>query len=463
MTYEGKRRHPTIEKYARHVNPGFIKLLGVFGYGRVFTRALDVHVWDSEERRYVDFLANFGAANLGHNHPRLVKRMRDFLSEEAPNLMHVGPSPWEADLAERLAELLPDPLEVCLFASSGSEAVEAGMKLARAVTGRPGFVYCKGGFHGTNLGPLSLMGEARLRAPFEPLLAGCVPVEFGDLDQLEKELRSKQAAAFILEPIQCEGGVILPPHAYLKNAQELCTRYGSLLILDEVQTGMGRCGSLFAFRQEDFVPDVLLLGKSFSGGMIPMSAAITSSAWMKKAYGSADRFDLHSSTFKGNALGCVAAMETLDLLTETSQGETLVTMAARTGELLRKLLEDRLGAHPLVRQVRGRGALVGVELGSTDAGLLNKIAPFLVDAVSQQVFGQWVSYRLLEEGFICQPASHRWNVIRFEPPFTATKQHVEQMVEALVGILEEYPGIGPLLRDAGKKVGSQLFTGWSFG
>jgi putrescine aminotransferase len=167
--------HPEVVRYARHANPTFVRLLGVYGYGRLFVRARDVHVWDREGRQYLDFLAGFGSVNVGHNHPRLVRRPQQFLGEEALNLCHVGPAPHAAALAKKPARVA-DPLSVCLFSSSGAEAVEAGLKLARVVTKRPGFLCCAGGFHGTNLGSLSVLGSRRLRRPFEPLLPHCTAV-----------------------------------------------------------------------------------------------------------------------------------------------------------------------------------------------------------------------------------------------------------------------------------------------
>ena len=267
--------HAAVIKYARHVNPALIRLLGIYGYGRLFVRARDVWVWDHNGCRYLDFLAGFGSVNIGHNHPRVAERLRQFLAEEAMNFCHVGPSAYAADLAEALARLLPEPLSVCLFSSSGAEAVEGGMKLARAATGRAAFIYCQGGFHGTNLGTLSVMGGNRLRKPFEPLLAGCVAVPFGDLAALEKALHRDRCAGFIVEPILGEGGVIFPPPGYLAQAQELCRKRGTLLVLDEVQTGLGRTGSLFACQAEGFCPDVIALAKSLSGGMAPIAATIT--------------------------------------------------------------------------------------------------------------------------------------------------------------------------------------------
>ena len=355
--------HPQVQRYAKHINPAFVKLLGAFGYGRVFVRAKGNRVWDHEGREYLDFLAAYGAVNLGHNPPRLMEKMRELLLDDVPNLVHVGPQVHAADYAEALTSLTGG-LEMCLFSCSGGEAVEAGLKLARAATRRPGFVYCKGGFHGTNLGTLSVMGHERLRAPFEPLLSDCHAVPFGDLGALEKELKTRKMAAFLVEPIQGEGGVIMPPHHYLRDAQELCRRAGTLLVLDEVQTGLGRTGTLFAYQAEEMIPDVLVLGKALGGSMIPISATLTTPEIQQKAFGTMEKFDLHGSTFSGNAFACRTAMATLALLQE----EGLVEQSRVKGERLLGALRARLGGHPLVREIRGRGLFVGLELGPTEGG-----------------------------------------------------------------------------------------------
>ena len=188
-------------QYARHVNPAFVKLLGIFGYGRVFARAKDVWIWDTEGRRYLDLLAGYGAVNLGHNHPRLLERLTRFLGEDTLGFCHIGPPAPAAALAAALAERAGEALSACVFSTGGGEAVEAGLKLARLATGRPGFLYCEGGFHGTSLGTLSIMGHERMRAPLEPLLADCAALPFGDLGALESALRPKRTAAFVVEPI----------------------------------------------------------------------------------------------------------------------------------------------------------------------------------------------------------------------------------------------------------------------
>ncbi|HEV2864381.1 MAG TPA: aminotransferase class III-fold pyridoxal phosphate-dependent enzyme [Pyrinomonadaceae bacterium] len=458
MSSQPVTRHPSIEKYARHVNPQFVKLLGVYGYGRVFERARDVWVWDHQGRQYLDLLAGFGSVNVGHNHPRLTERLREFLAAERMNFCHVGPAVEAAELAEALAGAAGASLRVSLFSSGGAEAVEAGMKLARAATRREGFVFCRQGFHGTSFGTLSVMGSPRLRKPFEPLLGDCRAVGFGDLDALERALSRGGVAGFVVEPVQGEGGVVTPPAGYLKEAQALCRRHGALLILDEIQTGLGRTGTMFAYEAEGFTPDVLVLAKSLSGGVAPIGATLTSEDVFGRAYGSLTRFDLHSSTFGGNAFSCVAGLETLRIVAD----EDLPANAAARGAQLLAGLREKLAGHPLVRDIRGRGLLVGIELGPTEDGLLNRVAPSLVGAVSQNVFGQWAALKLLERGMVCQPASQAWNVLRLEPPLTVREAEVNEAVESVAGVLGEYRGIAPLLKDVARRLGGQWQKGWAF-
>lgn len=437
--------HPSVETYARHVNPAFVKLLGLLGYGRVFERARGTRVWDHEGREYLDLLAGFGATSLGHRHPSLVEKLRHELSRDRPDLLHVGPSPAMAELAAELAE---PPLEIVLFSTSGGEAVEAALKLARAATGRAGVVYCRDGFHGTGLGSLSVMGHPRLRAPFEPLLEHTRPVPFGDLAALRQALDAK-VGAFLVEPIQGEGGVQLPPPGYLAEARRLCERNGSLLLLDEVQTGLGRTGTLFAYQAEDVVPDAVVLGKALGGGMLPVSAVLTTRKHHQKAYGAMDRFDLHGSTYAGYALGCAAARATLAVLRD----ENLVQRSAERGQQLLEGLRHRLEGHPMVRAVRGRGLLVGIELGPAHP---------LKRALARNVFGQWLALRLLERGFLCQPAALRWDVLKVEPPLTIEPAEIDQAVEAIGEVLDAYRRLVPLLHDLGRRLGRQFLRGWTF-
>lgn len=442
------------ERYAKHVNPEFVRLLGVLGYGRVFTRAQGTRLVDDKGAEYLDLLAGFGSAPLGHNHPRIVARLHALLDESPLHFCHIAPSAAAGELAEALVARLPAPLDVVLYSSSGAEAVEGAMKLARAATGRSRFVSCEGGFHGTNPGALSLMGADRLRAPFEPLLPNCARVPFGDLTRLAEALARENVAAFVVEPIQGEGGAVLPPPGYLKEAAALCRKHGTLFVADEIQTGLGRTGSFLACDAEGVIPDVVTLAKGLSGGIVPVAATVTTRALHKAAYGSMDRFDLHSSTFAGSALGCTAALETLRVIDD----ETLAARAASTGTRLLAALRRDLAGHPLVREVRGRGLLLAVELGPAEPGS-GLMAP-LAEAASKNVFGQWAALKLLEAGFIAQPASHAWNVLKLTPPLILSDAEADGAASAIAAALGEYRSLPKLLADAAVRMGRQALRGW---
>lgn len=450
--------HPATVRFARHVNPAFVKLLGTFGYGRVFERAAGMHTWDATGREYLDFLGGFGAVNLGHNHPALVEVLVEALRAERPNLVHVGPQIEAGELAERLARLVPG-LPMSVFASSGGEAVEAALKIARVVTGRPGYLYCAGGFHGTGFGSLSVMGSARMREPFQPLLAHCDEVPFGDLPALERAL-TRRHAALLLEPIQAEGGVNVAPDEYLREAKRLCERAGALLIADEVQTGVGRTGRFLAVEHDDVVPDLVVLGKALGGSIAPISAVLTTERIHAKAFGSMDTFDLCSTTFAGNAFACRAAIATVDILAE----EGLCARAGAMGDRLLAGLRTRLEGHPLVKEVRGRGLLVGVELGPRRTErLVDRLMSGVVEQVSEAAFGQWLAVRLLERGILAQPASQQWNVLRLEPPLVVTEAQIDHVVGAIGDVLDEYRELRPLLVDLGRRLGRQVLRRGRFG
>ncbi len=440
--------HPAVGRYAAHVSPAFVKLLGAPGHGRVFVRARGTRLWDDEGREYLDFFGGSGTTSLGHNHPRLREALRDFLGEDAPSLVHVGPAVHAADLAAALAARAA-PLTRCIFSSSGAEAVEMGLQLARAVTRRTGVVYCAGSFHGLTLDALAVPGHdrGRPRTAVGPLLGDCVEVPFGDLEALERAL-SRRVGAFVVEPILGEGGAVLPPPGYLADAQELCRRSGALLVLDEVQTGLGRTGTLFAHTAEGFTPDVLVLGKALGGSLAAIAATLTTPAHHDRAGGAPDRFERPGSTYAGNALACQAALTTLRILDD----EGLSAASAARGDRLLAGLRDALAGHPLVRDVRGRGLLVGLELGPTDHGVLHRLAPEMIGSLSRRVFGQWLSQRLLDEGILVQPAGQRWNVLKLTPALTVSDAEVDHLVAVVAGIFGEHQDLPALLRDVARRV-----------
>ena len=444
--------HPVAAKYARHVNATYVEMLDALGYGRVFVRARDVWVWDDEGTRYLDLLAGFGSHNVGHNHPRLVEALNRFLADEPLNLFHAGPSPYAGELAEALASRLPSALSVCLPSNGGAEAVEAGIKLARAATRRTPIVYCNDSYHGTSLATLSVMSERRMRDPFEPLLHPCLGVPFGDIAALEGALAASPAAAFIVEPIQAEAGVVLPPAGYLAEAKRLCERHGALLILDEVQTGIGRTGTRFAFESQGMVPDILVLAKALGGGIAPIGATVTTAAVNRLAYESRERFDLHGSTFGGNSFSCVAALATLRIVDD----ERLAENAAERGDALIAGLRARLADHPLVRDIRGQGLLMAIEVGPAAPRSGDASAPAWGSLPPEDVACHWIALRLLESGIVCQPAIHAANVLKIEPPLTIAASEVEHAVDVLGRIFDEGRSLPALLEQVAARISQRM-------
>ncbi len=447
-----------LERFSRHISPAFVRLLGVLGYGRVFTRAQDVWLWDSKGRRYLDALAGFGSMNLGHNPPALFDAIRAHVNDDLPGILHAGPSPSAALLGEALSRSTGGALPVAMLALSGAEAVDSAMKLARAATGRTSFISCERGYHGLDLGVLSIMGTGRIRAPFEPLLERCARVAFGDLPALERAIEKHRPAAFIVEPVLGEGGAELAPRGYLAEAKRLCAASGTLLVLDEVQTGLGRTGRMFAYEHEGVVPDVLVVGKALGGGIVPVSAALTTRVLHERAFGTMERFDLHGSTYAGYALGSTVARAVL----HETQRSGVIENAALRGNSLRDKLTARVGGHPMVRSVRGQGLLVAIELGGARDTLLQRLTAGAVDAVAERVLGQWLAVRMLEAGVLAQPASQRWNVLKLTPPLTITEEHVDEIVSVVGSILDEYPDPVRVLRDAAVRVGSQWKASGAF-
>ena len=448
--------HPAAQKYAAHVNAAFVKMLGAFGSGRVWVRAKGTSLWDADGREYLDFLAASGTASLGHNPPKVLERLREVLADDAAGFAEAGVSVAAGDLAAALAKIAA-PLTRVLPATTRGEAMDGALKLARAATKRRPLVHCKAGFHGTSLGGLSVSGHGRLRDPFEPLLGECYEIPFDDVAALAKVLEERKPAAFVVEPIQVAAGVVVPRAGYLREAQELCRKFGALLILDEAQTGLGRTGKTFAYEHEGFIPDVLVLGEALGGGLVPVAATLTTPEIHDRAYGKMDRYDLQGSP-SGNALGWRVAIAVLDIL----ERDALAEAARERGEQLLERLRDEVGGHPFVKAVRGRGLLVGIELGPTrSSGLLGRFLPGLVEGLSRRIFGQWLAVRLLEQGIVTQPASQQWNVLELLPPLTVTEDEVERVVGAITDIFSEYKDLKALLADAGQRFGSQLLAGWS--
>jgi len=353
---------------------------------------------------------------------------------EWPNLLQASLGTVVSALAHNLAQILPGGLSRSFFCNSGAEAVEGALKLARAGSGKTKIVYCEGSFHGKTLGALSVTGRQKYQKPFLPLLGPCEMVPFGDLEALEQKIFKKDVAAFILEPIQGEGGVIVPPKGYLSGVRELCDKYDVLLIVDEIQTGFGRTGKMFACEHEGVIPDIICLAKSLGGGVIPIGAYSTKPEIWEKAYGGTERALLHTSTFGGNTWAAAAAIAAINVIVE----QNLCEQARANGEYMLNRLKELQNRYSVVKEVRGLGLMSGVEFKS-QAGLMDKLTGGMINKLSEEYFGALVAGELQNKYHVITAYTlNNPNVIRLEPPLVVTKEQIDQVVDALEEIFQRH-------------------------
>ena len=431
--------------HARYINPVLMALGGKSGVAKTFVRGEGTRLWDAEGKEYLDFVAGFGAMNLGHNHPAVVGALQRALANQAPGFAQSSVNPYAAALAEELVSAAPPGLEMAFFANSGTEAVEASLKLARAATGRSGLLHCDRSYHGKSFGALSVTGNRNYQRPFGPLLPDCQSVAYGDLEGLERQLSTHRFAAFIVEPIQAEGGMFTPPPGYLREAKRLCQAAGTLLIADEVQTGLGRTGALFACDREALEPDLMTLAKSLGGGLMPIGAMLARRDLWLKAYGTVQTFALHTSTFGGGSLACAAGLAAL----ETLQQERLVANAEDRGEQLSAGLAEMCRDSRLLREVRGQGLLIGLEFEPLPAAIAahwkaldaGGLSSYLVSNFDQLLEGMPAMYAmqtlLNDYGIYTQVTRSNPRVLRIQPPLTIRREEVETFLGAMRQICDE--------------------------
>lgn len=393
----------TVTNYRDFVNPPLARVMKLSG-SSVEVRGSGTTIYDHHGKAYLDFAGGYGVFTLGHSHPKVVAAVRKQL-ELISLSAKVFFNPLLGRVAKKLAELAPGDLRISFFANSGTEAVEGALKLAKAATHRHKIVSTTNAYHGKTLGALTATGREYFRTEYQPLVPEFEHVPYGDAEVLDRVL--VDAAAFIVEPVQGEGGVNIPPPGYLTRARELCDKHGALLIADEVQTGLGRCGFRFAVDEEGVVPDIMTLAKGLSGGVIPVGAYIARPACWNAAY--AKQPLMHTSTFGGGEVACAAALAALEVMEE----EHLVENARERG---RQLLEGAWAIardYPeVVREVRGKGLLVGVEL--TNEGYGGTIIP-----------------EMLHEGVTAAWTLNMQRVIRLEPPLVVSQAEVERALAAL--------------------------------
>ncbi|WP_329025092.1 aspartate aminotransferase family protein [Streptomyces sp. NBC_00690] len=440
------------ERYAlheRHLNPQLPRMLQTIGFDKVYQRAEGAYFWDAEGRDYLDMLAGFGVMGLGRHHPVVRQALHDVLDASLADLTRFDCPPLPGLLAEKLLAHSPH-LDRVFFGSSGTEAVETALKFARYATGRPRVLYCDHAFHGLTTGSLSVNGESGFREGFAPLLPD-TPIALGDLDALERELRTGDVAALIVEPIQGKGVHECPP-GFLRAAQELLHRHRALLIVDEVQTGLGRTGDFYAYQHEEGVePDLVCVAKALSGGYVPVGATVGKDWIFKKVYSSMDRVLVHSASFGSNAQAMAAGLAVLSVI----EDEQIIANARATGDLLRSRLTALVDRYEFLHAVRGRGLMIGIEFGRPQSLALRSRWTVL-QAARKGLFAQMVAVPLLERHrVLTQVSGDRMEVIKLIPPLTIGEREVDRFLAGFTAVMEDAHAGGGLMWDFGRTLVKQ--------
>jgi acetylornithine/succinyldiaminopimelate/putrescine aminotransferase len=431
--------------HEQHLNSTLVRVQRIIGFDAVYARAEGAYLYDREGADYLDFLSGYSVFNIGRNHPAVQRAIRDVLDMNLPNMVQMDCSLLSGLLAEALVKKLPPHLDAVFFCNSGAEAIEGAIKFARAATGRAGLASFEKAFHGLSHGALSVMGDAHFQEGFGPLLADCTRLPLGDLAALRERLARKDVAALVLEPVQGKG-VNFPRDDFYVEAQRLCRAHGTLLICDEVQTGLGRTGRWWGFEHWGLEPDIITVAKSLSGGYVPCAAVVARRAIYQKTFSRLDRCVVHSSTFGRNNLAMAAGLATLAVLDD----EQLVERARDNGiELLRRLdaLKEK---HSLIKEVRGLGMMIAIEFHEPRELALRMGWKFL-HSVERELFAQMLVTALFRKHrILTQIAGHNMDVIKILPPLMIGEREIARFVTALEAVLMDCRSFPGPIWDLGK-------------
>ena len=368
----------------------------------VITRGKGALVWDINGKEYIDCTGSYGVCIVGHSHPKVVEAVR----RQAETLISCHASFYNnarSQLLQKITQIAPKNLNKIFLANSGAEAVECAIKLARKFSGKPEIIAMMGAFHGKTMGALSATWDKKYREPFEPLVPEFKHVPPDNLEKVRNAI-TKKTAAILVEPIRGEGGIRVPPHGFLPGLREICDETGVLLIFDEIQTGFGRTGKIFACEHWNVVPDVLCLAKSVAGGL-PLGITIAEETVMSSL-----KIGEHTTTFSGSPIVCAAACAAIDVLIE----EKLPERAAMLGRYFREQLEVIQARHKIVREVRGLGLMIGMELRFDVLNIILKC---------------------MERGVLILDAGR--NILRFLPPLVIEREHIDRVIDILDTVIEE--------------------------
>ena len=436
------------ENYAlheKHLNHQLGRVLKTIGFDRFYVRGEGSYLFDAEGDRYLDLLSGFGVYALGRGHPALKAALHQAIDLDLPNMVQMDCSLLPGLLAEQLVGRGGDEINRVFFCNSGAEAVESAIKFSRQATGRPRILFADHAFHGLSTGALALNGGSEFREGFGRLLPGCAAVPFGDISALRQELHKGDVAAFVVEPIQGKGVYMATPE-YWKEAQALCRRHKALLVLDEVQTGLGRTGKFFCFEHWGLEPDIITVSKALSGGFVPIGAMLTSDRIFSSVFDSMEKALKHSTTFGRNQLAMVAGLATLAVF----EDEDIIECARKSGLAFQAALAPLVERYEMLHEVRGMGLMIGLQFGPPRSRPLRRRFTTL-EHLRPGIFAQMIVVPLFHRHrILTQVAADNVNIIKLLPPLICGQEEIDYFVSALDDVLMDAHGGSGLFVEFGR-------------
>ncbi|MGO9560030.1 MAG: aspartate aminotransferase family protein [Acidimicrobiales bacterium] len=439
------RQGENFKLHQEFLNPQLARVLKTLGIDRFYEKGEGCYLIDCNGDRYLDFLSGFGVYALGRSHPVIKKALHDALDMDLPNLVQLDCALLPGLLGEALVGTMHEGIGRCFFSNSGAEAIEAAIKFSKYSTGRPRVLYAEHAFHGLTNGALSLNGGKEFRDGFGPLLPGCDPVGFGDLNGLERELRRGDVAAFVVELIQGKG-VYLASDEYWAGVERLCRQYSTLFVADEVQTGLGRTGKMWAHEHYGLHPDIVTVSKALSGGYVPVGATACSAEIFDRVYSKMERAVVHSTTFGRNQLAMVAGLATL----QTLDDEEIVDRARISGETFEKALAPLVEKYEMFHEVRGKGLMIGLIFGEPSS-LRLKSRWKMLEGARKGLFSQLIVGPLFNRHrILTQVAADNVNIVKLLPPLICGQEEIDYFVDALDDVLGDAHRNSALVFEFGK-------------
>jgi ornithine--oxo-acid transaminase len=431
------------ENYAlheKHLNHQLGRVLKTIGFDRFYVRGEGSYLFDAEGERYLDFLSGFGVYALGRSHPALKAALHQAIDLDLPNMVQMDCALLPGILAEQLVNRCGEDINRVFFCNSGAEAIESAIKFSRQATKRPRVLFAEHAFHGLTTGALALNGGDDFREGFGKLLPGTESVPFGDIEALRRALRTRDVAAFIVEPIQGKG-VYMASQEYWSEVQKLCRSHGTLLVLDEVQTGLGRTGKFFCFEHWGLEPDIITVSKALSGGFVPVGAVLMTDRVFTSVFSSLEKALKHSTTFGRNQLAMVAGLATLATFDE----EGIVHRAHQSGLAFKAALAPLVERYEMFHEVRGEGLMIGLEFGAPQSKGMRRRFNAL-EHLRPAIFSQMLVVPLFHRHrILTQVAADNVNIIKLLPSLICGQEEIDYFVGALDDVLKDaHSGTGLL-------------------